>query len=224
MAVVHLKDIEYSYKANTPILDIEEFKIEADDSTFLFGPSGCGKSTLLGLIAGILKPSKGELHILDTNFATATAIERDRVRAKYIGYIFQAFNLVPYLSVEENVALPAMFGRTHSLKFSDDSEEVRYLCDALGISQFMANPVSELSIGQQQRVAAARALFGSPKIILADEPTSALDTDSRSDFIKLLLDVAKSAQLSILFVSHDLSLASHFCHQVSLRSINRARQ
>jgi putative ABC transport system ATP-binding protein len=147
---------------------------------------------------------------------------RDQFRSREIGFIFQVFNLVPYLNVLDNVALPCRFGRRVSSAFSGAADEARYLLKELGIESATHKPVGNLSIGQQQRVAAARALIGSPGLIIADEPTSALDADARAGFLSVLFAQVKREGSSILFVSHDRSIADQFDVSVGLSEINKA--
>lgn len=222
MSCVEIQSLLYGYHPERPILNIDSLSIESGEFVFLHGPSGCGKTTLLGLLAGVLHPQQGKLSVLGQELPRLSHSERDRLRAHSIGYIFQAFNLVPYLSVYENIALPSLFGRAPTKEFSSVKEESIFLAQALGIQAMLDRPVGELSIGQQQRVAAARALLGSPGLILADEPTSALDSDARLGFLDLLFTHARREKATVLFVSHDRSLAPKFDRELSLPKINRA--
>ncbi|ODP98328.1 methionine ABC transporter ATP-binding protein [Salinivibrio sp. SS3] len=207
-----------------PILDIDSFAVGEGEHVFLKGPSGSGKSTLLSLIAGIHTPQSG---VLTVNHQALTALndrQRDQFRANHIGYIFQQFNLLPYLSVLDNVTVPLRFShaRRQALHHSPH-QEAGTLLDRLGLpASCYHQPVTALSIGQQQRVAAARALIGAPALIIADEPTSALDADTRNTFIRLLQDRCREANSSLLFVSHDSQLAPLFDRDVSLPALNRA--
>ena len=140
-----------------------------------------------------------------------------------IGYIFQVFNLVPFLNVEENIRLPEVFGRSKSAQYPNAEDELMDLSSKLGISALLKKPVLQLSIGQQQRVAAARALFGSPGLILADEPTSALDEDARISFLDLIFAQVAREKSTLVFVSHDKSLASRFSKTLSLPEINEVK-
>lgn len=223
MTVLNLKNVRFRYAQNTPdVIYIDEFVMTEGETVFMHGPSGSGKTTLLGLIAGLFNPSAGSVSVLGRSISGMSSSDRDKFRAEQIGFIFQAFNLVPYLSVLENVALPCQFGRRKSADFSSVADEASFLLSRLGLGGYEHKDVTKLSIGQQQRVAAARALIGSPALIIADEPTSALDADARSDFLKLLFDQAKREKSSILFVSHDRSLADHFQRSQPLESINSA--
>lgn len=220
MPAVSIKNLGFSYTSSAPVLDIKSIEIGDGELVFLYGPSGCGKTTLLSLIAGVTQAQTGSLSVLNEDFSTIKSAERDRLRGKSIGYIFQVFNLVPYLSVLQNILLPTLFGRLTSAGFSNAEDEAKSLALALGIHTLLDKPVQNLSIGQQQRVAAARAFLGSPGLILADEPTSALDADARSGFLDLLFDQARREKSAVLFVSHDRSLASRFDRQISLPDLN----
>lgn len=204
-------------------IKIDHFAIQKGERVFLKGASGEGKSTLLGLISGINRAEQGEISLLNTPFSSLKGAQMDRFRADHIGYIFQQFNLLPYLSVLDNVLLPCQFSALRKARLTRElTEEARYLLTSLGLPlTSLDKPVSALSIGQQQRVAAARALIGRPEFLLADEPTSALDTDTREVFLNLLLDECDKAQVTMLFVSHDTSLQSLFDRTVFLNDINK---
>jgi putative ABC transport system ATP-binding protein len=224
MSLVHLKDVEFQYEAAThKTLDIPSLKIEKGEKVFLFGPSGSGKSTLLEILAGVLAPQKGSVEILGKNLAQMKSAERDQFRAGHLGYVFQSFNLIPYLSVEENILLPLSLSELRRQRLSNAEAEVDHLCSSLGISAFRQRRVTALSVGQQQRVAVARALLGSPELILADEPTSSLDFDHREKFIQLLFRVCEEKGTTVLFVSHDRGLEKLFSRSISFHDINQVR-
>ena len=204
-------------------IKIEHFAMSKGEKVFLRGASGEGKSTLLSLIAGINQAEQGSIELLGTSLGSLKGAQMDKFRADHLGYIFQQFNLLPYLSVIDNVLLPCQFSAKRKARIGRDSkEEALYLLKALGLpATSFEKPVVELSIGQQQRVAAARALIGKPAFLLADEPTSALDFDTRKVFLHLFLDECEKNQVSVLFVSHDTSLQSYFDRSVSLSDINK---
>jgi len=184
--VVELSGVVFSWPAVTrPVVNVASLRVARGERVFLRGPSGSGKSTLLSLLAGVVTPQAGTIRVLGTDLGALRDAERDRFRAAHIGYIFQMFNLIPYLSVLENVCLPCGFSAARTAKAkrttSDVEEEGRRLLHHLdmGDAEVLRRPVTELSVGQQQRVAAARALIGAPDLVLADEPTSALDADRR---------------------------------------------
>ena len=226
---VDITGLRFSWGASTAsVLEIDELVVEAGRRVFIVGPSGSGKSTLLGLIAGVLAPRQGEVTVLGQRLGTLSRARRDRFRADHIGVIFQMFNLIPYLSVVENVTLPCRFSRVRrdkAIRRSGSLEaESRRLLGRLDMDHagLLSRPVTELSVGQQQRVAVARALIGSPEIVVADEPTSSLDADNRDSFLELLFEECRSSQSTLIFVSHDETVASRFDGLVRLPSINRA--
>ena len=200
--VVSVSDLRFAWPGQSEILDIETLTLGAGERLFLRGPSGSGKSTLLGLIAGVLETQHGQIDVLDQTVSALSGSQRDRVRADHLGVIFQMFNLVPYLSVVQNVVLPCRFSkrRAQEAKQAGGAEaEALRLLKRLGLDDeaLLNRNVTELSVGQQQRVAAARALIGNPSLIIADEPTSALDADSRDRFIELLSEDAKLSHAEI---------------------------
>lgn len=224
--VIELNQVRFTWSPpGQPILDIPALSIRRGEHLFIKGPSGCGKSSLLSLFTGITSCQQGSLKVLDTELATLSQTQRDRFRADNIGYIFQQFNLLPYLSVIENVILPCHFSakRKQALK-APPKEEALQLLKRLHLPQELLNkPVVELSIGQQQRVAAARALIGRPKLIIADEPTSALDFANRTAFIELLMEQAQEAHSTLVFVSHDPTLESLFSRTLNLEQLNQVK-
>ena len=225
--VLEITDLEFGWRAGTTLLDISSFNIPQGTSVFLKGPSGSGKSTLLGLIGGVLELRSGSIVVSGAELASASPAKKDRIRADNLGIIFQQFNLLPYLSVLGNITLPCRFSsrrrKTSEEKFGSPNHEARHLVAALGLpDEIISSPVAELSVGQQQRVAVARALIGGPKLIIADEPTSALDSENRDLFIELLNEQRSAFNSSLLFVSHDSSLAGHFDRQEELVNLNRS--
>ena len=219
--LINLRHLSFSYPKKQPTLTIENFSMAAGEKLFLYGPSGCGKSTLLNLIAGTLEAQTGEVHVCGRDMARLTSSGRDRHRGEHIGYIFQSFNLINYLTVYENVMLPAIVSRAKG-SASDVNKQATELIDHLGLATFRDQKAGQLSIGQRQRVAAARALVGLPKLIIADEPTSSLDEANTEAFMQLLLEQASLRKLGILFVSHDKRLERYFDRSVELPQINQA--
>ncbi len=214
--------------ADGALLDLERFHVARGERVFVEGPSGCGKTTLLNLLAGALTPTSGALRILGTELAALSGGRRDRFRADHVGVVFQAFNLVPYLTLIENVVLPCRFSPLRRRRIADaggtpEGEAMRLLA-SLGLDgrSFGRRDVARLSAGQQQRVAVARALIGGPELVICDEPTSALDADARDAFLALLLQEAAAAGAAVVFVSHDRALASAFDRTYSLPERNRA--
>ncbi|KDA02129.1 ABC transporter ATP-binding protein [Hyphomonas oceanitis] len=222
---IQIDGLRFAWKGNAPVLDVPAFTLARGERLFLRGPSGSGKSTLLGVIAGVLEADAGKVSVLGQDLASLSSSARDRMRADHLGVIFQMFNLVPYLSVVGNVTLPLKFSAARRKAVGGDAEaEAKRLLGRLGLTDeaLLERRVSDLSVGQQQRVAAARALIGAPEIVIADEPTSALDADARDRFITLLSEEAARTGAALLFVSHDASLARLFDRAVDLAEINRA--
>lgn len=226
--VVSVEKLKFGWNNRKDIiLDIPVLSLGKGESVFIHGPSGCGKSTLISLIAGVVIPSGGTVSVLNQSLGSLGGADRDRFRADHIGLIFQMFNLIPYLSVLENVMLPCRFSANRekraSVSGSTPENEAERLLDSLDLSAptCRGTPVSELSAGQQQRVAAARALIGSPELIIADEPTSSLDADRRHGFLKLLFAECRTSQSTLLFVSHDMTLSRHFDRVISFSDINK---
>jgi putative ABC transport system ATP-binding protein len=198
-------------------LELANATVDSKKSLFLHGPSGSGKSTLLNLIGGVLLPARGSVSLLGQPLGELSASQRDAFRADHLGFIFQQFNLIPYLSVLDNVLLPCRFSARRTSRACEPEAEARRLLNTLDLDPALLNrPAAELSVGQQQRVAAARALIGQPEILIADEPTSALDAERQAAFVELLLSEAKRAGSTVVFVSHDLRLAAHFDHRLAL--------
>ena len=221
--VIDVENLEFSYGRAKPVLQIEKLQVAQGERVFLYGPSGSGKTTLLGLLAGVLTPSGGTIRLLGQDLTKTPNAKRDAFRGTHIGYIFQMFNLLPYLSVLENIILPCELHRARrkKLKGKTPKEEAYKIAEHLGIQDQMGDKVTELSVGQQQRVAAARAVIGSPEIIIADEPTSSLDADHREKFIELLFEESKQAGSTVVFVSHDRQLERLFDRSISLPEINK---
>ena len=225
-ALIQIKSLEFSYP-NDPgfALNIPSLSIEKSDRVFLEGPSGCGKTSILNLMTGLMLPQAGTIDVLGSDITQLSAVQRDRFRADHFGIIFQLFNLIPYLSVIENIILPCTFSRSKRKKALQRSvplgDEARRLCQGLDIAEeLMQRPVQQLSIGQQQRVAIARALIGQPEIIVADEATSALDDERKSQFMELLIRECDRHQSALIFVSHDRQLKSQFASSYQLSELN----
>jgi len=225
--LLEIHELGFAWPGQAELLDIPRFELERNQSLFLKGPSGSGKTTLLGLIGGVQKAQRGTVRLLGSDLATLSSGVRDRYRVDHTGYIFQQFNLLPFLSVAENVSLPCRFSTLRAerarQRHGSVAQATASLLVHLGLSEALFERRAEaLSIGQQQRVAAARALIGQPELVIADEPTSALDADSREAFLQLLFAECREAGSSLLFVSHDQSLASLFDRSLSLSDLNRA--
>lgn len=226
--VIELNQVQFSWNQDTVVLDISEFTVYQGEKVFIRGPSGSGKTTLLGLLGGVLVPERGSVNVLGTDICRLSPAQRDRFRANHIGFIFQMFNLIPYLSLVDNVTLPLGFAAQRQQQVEKSGqcaqkEALRLLSHLeLNDQKQLQRSVTELSIGQQQRVAAARAMIGRPELVIADEPTSALDTDTREAFIRLLFDECEAAGTTLVFVSHDPMLEKLFDRTIALHEINRA--
>jgi len=220
-----LKDVRYAWPgAGSDCLAIDELTVAAGSKVFLHGPSGCGKSTLLGLMAGVLVARSGRVELLGQDWARLPPGRRDARRVDHVGVIFQQFNLLPYLTVQDNVLLPCRFSGPRAARCAGSPlQAARALLQRVGLPENLwQRRADALSVGQQQRVAAARALIGAPELVIADEPTSALDAALRDDFMALLMDVCAAAGSTLVFVSHDERLAARFDSRLSLPALNRA--
>ena len=222
-AVVEIRDLAFAWPGHEVVLDLPALTIGEGERVFIKGPSGSGKSTLLGLLAGIQTANHGTLEVLGQPLARLSGRARDHFRAANLGYIFQQFNLLPFLSVQDNVTSALTFSPEKRARLQGSpADEARRLLRELQLpEEALHRPVHALSIGQQQRVAAARALIGSPPLVIADEPTSALDTDNRAAFIKLLFEECDKQGSTLVFVSHDPYL-DPLCPRVeNLQQLNR---
>ena len=220
-AIVRIVDLQFSWDA-TPCLDIPRFELAPGEQVFLHGPSGSGKSTLLNLLAGVLVPQAGELSVLGVSLPGLSGAARDRFRADHLGLVFQQFNLIPYLSVLDNVLLPCRFSPRRRERAGDARQTAARLLAHLDLEEGLwRRPATDLSVGQQQRVAAARALIGAPELVVADEPTSALDAERQTAFLDLLSNECAAAGAALMFVSHDRRLAERFHRELALGEINR---
>lgn len=225
--MIDLQNVHFRWSpAEPPLISIPALTVADGECIFIEGPSGSGKTTLLNLLGGIVSPEIGQIEINGTNICTLTNSGRDAFRADHIGFIFQMFNLVPYLTIIDNVTLPCRFSKTRQSRSISRSGtptlEAKRLLRQMDLDpdEFGERPITQLSVGQQQRVAAARALIGSPELIIADEPTSALDASSRTHFLALLFTEVKSTGATLMFVSHDTALAPSFDRALSLSNLN----
>ena len=229
--VIEIHDLAFRWHDSAPtVLTIEALQVTAGECLFIKGPSGSGKSTLLSLLAGVTTAGAGSVRVMGQALERLGSVQRDHFRADHLGYIFQMFNLIPYLSVVDNVTLPCRFSarrRNKALARGNDLEtEARRLLHHLDMDhpELHGRAVTTLSVGQQQRVAAARALMGSPELLIADEPTSSLDADRRESFIRLLFNECREVGATLIFVSHDASLEHLFDRTIDLAAINRSGQ
>lgn len=228
--MIEIADLRFAWPGSArEVLRIPALTVAPGQRVFIHGPSGCGKSTLLGLMAGVLLPSSGRVSLLGTDWAALSARRRDARRAEHVGLVFQQFNLLPYLDAIDNVCLPCTLSRPRRQRAQASSGGGSLRDGAQALLRQMklpadtwCRPAATLSVGQQQRVAAARALMGHPDIVIADEPTSALDDEHREAFMDLLLQAcADGPPRTLVFVSHDQRLASRFDTALSLSALNR---
>ena len=223
---LHIQGLRFTWPGSASTsgwtLSLPSLSLPAGERLFLHGPSGSGKSTLLNLIAGTLVPQAGRVRVGGEDMAARGGAARDRLRADQLGIVFQQFNLMPFLGLVENVTLPCRFSKRRRdrarARFGSLDAAARHYLVALGldVDALAKRRVVELSVGQQQRVAAARALIGGPGLVLCDEPTSALDSRNRDQFVELLFAECAAEGAALLFVSHDLGLADRFPRAQSL--------
>jgi putative ABC transport system ATP-binding protein len=223
--VVSMSGVRFRWRGPRAFaLAIDSFALQAKERVLLVGPSGAGKSTFLSLLCGIVTPSAGRLEVLGTDMAKLSSSARDRFRAEHFGIIFQMFNLLPYGNVLDNVLLPLSFApkrRERAARAGSAEQEAERLLASLGLDAKEVEGLSaaNLSVGQQQRVAAARALIGAPELIVADEPTSALDRNRQQAFLDLLFADVAAAGASLIMVSHEEELGKRFDRVVRLDEI-----
>lgn len=219
---LELNDVRFRWVGRAAFgLDIARLRVARGERVLLLGQSGSGKSTLLSLICGINAPQSGAIHVAGTQMSALGASARDRFRAETIGIVFQQFNLLPYASPLDNILLPLQFAPQRRARVGDARAAALKLTDALGLARAdMAAPTADrLSVGQQQRVAVARALIGAPVLIVADEPTSALDAATQARFLELLFDQCAAAGSTLLMVSHDARLSDQFDRTLQMDGI-----
>ncbi len=212
-----LAQLSHAWGGAAPLFEITQLALPQGENLFIQGPSGCGKSTLLGMLAGVISVSHGQLEVLGHDMVKLSSVARDRLRGEHMGVIFQQFNLLPYLDVQANVLLPTRLFASRAQaavqEWGDAQTQALHLIQTLGLpSSVWHQPVHQLSVGQQQRVAAVRALMGSPRLVIADEPTSALDDANQQEFLDLLLGSARKQAASVVMVSHNAHLAQRFDH------------
>ena len=208
---IQLQNVRYTYpgKLGKLVLNINSWSVSAGEQVFVHGPSGGGKSTLLNLLSGMLQADTGEVSVMGQRLDKISSRQRDRFRADHIGYIFQQFNLIPYLDAIDNIELAQQFAKEN--QSSTLKNDIKSLLSSFHIgSSDWHKPVAKLSIGQQQRIAIARAMINKPELLIADEPTSSLDQDNRDNFMAELKAMVTEHNTTLLFVSHDMSLAKYF--------------
>lgn len=199
-----------------PILDVPEFKMGAGEQAVLIGPSGCGKTTLLHIIAGITRPTSGSVKLDQLELTKFSEAARDRIRANKIGYVFQTFNLLPAFSALENVKLGMMF-----TSGTVQTRRARELLERVGLGHRLNNSPRTLSVGEQQRVAVARALANRPRLLLADEPTANVDPANQQQVVDLIRENCRQENIALLIVTHSLEVAQQFPRVDRLQELNR---
>jgi putative ABC transport system ATP-binding protein len=201
--------------ADHHVVDVPAFSLKPHAHVALSGESGCGKTTFLNLIAGILQPDAGRVVLAGEDLSTLSEARRDRVRARTIGYIFQSFHLLPGHTCLENVLLGMAFGP------GEDRDRAAALLERVGLGQRLHHWPRQLSTGQQQRVAVARALANRPQLVLADEPTGNLDRPNAREVLSLIRETCREAGAALLLVSHDAEALAGFDTVRDFRELNR---
>ena len=199
----------------TPILDVPQYSVGRGEQAVMVGPSGCGKTTLLHIIAGITSPDSGTVEIDGINISRFSEAGRDQIRADKLGYVFQTFNLLPGFSALENVLLGMTFARKRIAK-----KRAKELLDRVGLSHRLANRPAALSVGEQQRVAVARALANKPRILLADEPTANVDPNNQQQTIDLIREQCREEEIAMIIVTHSMEVANQFNRVDRLEEMN----
>lgn len=221
--VLELNDVRYRWPGRTLFeLHVPHMALAQGETVLLLGESGSGKSTLLSLICGTIVAQSGKVSVAGTDISSLSSGKRDRFRAEQIGLIFQQFNLLPFASVQDNILLPLRFAPDRAKRVASHGDEADRLCGDLGLPRdLMGARAGTLSVGQQQRVAAARALIGTPPLIVADEPTSSLDAATQVAFLDVLFEQSRAHATTVLMVSHDARLANQFDRVIHMADIAR---
>lgn len=219
--ILQLDDVRYRWPGRASFgLHVSDLTLAPAETVLLLGESGSGKSTLLSLICGTIIAGSGGVSVAGVDIGGLSAGQRDRFRAEKIGLIFQQFNLLPFASVQDNILLPLQFAPERRTRVADPLAEAERLCRDLGLpDNVMTTRAGTLSVGQQQRVAAARALIGTPPLIVADEPTSSLDAATQATFLDLLFAQSRAHGTAVLMVSHDARLSSQFDRVIQMADV-----
>ena len=198
------------------ILDVPAYQVAAGEQVALIGPSGCGKTTMLHLIAGITKPTSGRVVLDGVELSKYSESARDRIRADKIGYVFQTFNLLPGFNALENVVLGMTFARGKR-----DTARARKLLERVGLSHRISHHPSKMSVGEQQRVAVARALANRPKLLLADEPTANVDPQNQQQIVDLIRKTCQEENIALILVTHSREVSDQFERIDLLSDVNQ---
>ena len=216
--MLELKNLKKSYQEPSgeelPILDVPHWSVDAGEQVVVIGPSGCGKTTLLHIIAGILRPTSGQVLIDGWNTPLLTESERDQFRARRIGYVFQTFNLLPGFTALENVQLGMAFAGRH------DKNRAVDLLERVGLGNRLHHKPSQMSVGEQQRVSVARALANNPKLVLADEPTANVDVGNQQIVVDMLRNTCRDENVALILVTHSPAVAEQFSRVDLLTDVN----
>lgn len=215
--LIEIKNLEFSYGKES-ILKIPQWNLQKQSQIFLQGASGSGKTTFLEILSGVLKAQKGSYYFDQQEVSKLSDSQRDQLRLNKISLVFQSFNLIPYLSVKENILLPFSLGAKFPTSQAETLQLMDQLLVELGIESLKNQKAQNISHGQAQRVAAIRAFIKQPLLLLADEPTSALDENSREAFLKVLFQLCEKMKSTLIFVSHDTTLKSMFTQNISIKS------
>ena len=219
--MLKLEEIKKSYRQpdgqQVPILDLPSFQVAAGEQVVLIGDSGCGKTTLLHVIAGIIRPDSGRIWLKGVDVSAYSESRRDKIRANHIGYVFQTFNLLPAFSALENIQLGMSFCRKVV-----EPDRARRLLERVGLAHRQHNKPRAMSVGEQQRVAVARALANKPSLILADEPTANVDPRNQRQVVELIRQTCREENIALLLVTHSMEVANQFDRVDRLPEINRA--
>jgi len=218
--IISVRDLEFTYGEGTvslKVLDVKSWSVRKGEQIAISGPSGSGKSTLLYVLAGLLLPTRGNVQVCGVNLENLSETERDRFRARYVGFIFQNFNLLQGYTALENVLLGMTFSSAGARR-----EEARELLSEMGLEKRLKHYPSQMSLGEQQRVAVARALANHPELILADEPTGSLDPLNTKEVLRLLREACEHHGCTLIVVSHEAEVVETFPVKVDFLKLNDA--
>lgn len=204
--VHNLRKVYRMGKEKIVALNHVDLEIEKGEICCLFGTSGSGKSTLLNMLAGLEKPTKGTIQIKKVHIEKLTESQLATFRQKYIGFVFQSYNLIPTLTAQENVALPLIF---QGVSKKERDKRAKEMLEAVGLAKRIKHKPKEMSGGQQQRVSIARAFVNKPQILFADEPTGNLDTHTTIEVMDIITKIARETNQTMIIVSHDPEIADY---------------
>jgi len=216
MTILKTESITVKYGASSPTLKFPDLTVNKNDKILLLGDSGCGKTSLLSVIAGLLQPTSGKVFVQDCDIYKLGVRERDHLRGKTFGFVFQTLHLLPSLTIAQNILLAADMAGV-----MPPADRLKNLLSSLGLSDKAHHKPSELSQGQQQRAALARAIFNFPAMIIADEPTSSLDDKNANIVMDLLEQQAKESGSALLVATHDHRIKARFDHVIDLTSVSQ---